>query len=85
MVSDNSVYGISTGPGISDYLVSSKIDITAIQNQQSQIIGCRSEYTVTLDVTGQIHQPDTAGTYLEIYSTDGKPVYKYHIFKNFFF
>ena len=81
MISDNSVYGISTGPGINDYLVSSKIGITP---STAQTIGCSSEYIVTLDNTGLIYQPDAAGKYLEIYSTHGKPVYKYVHFKDLF-
>ena len=81
LISDNSVYGISTGPGINDYLVSSKIGITP---STAQTIGCSSEYIVTLDNTGLIYQPDAAGKYLEIYSTHGKPVYKYVHFKDLF-
>ena len=74
------MYGIRTGPGINDFSVSSKIAITPIHHHQIQIhSGCRSIYKVILDATGLFHQPDIAGNYLEVYSFDGKPIYKYGI------
>ena len=77
--SDNLVYGIRIGPGIKDFSVSSKITITPIQYHKNQISGCRSIYKVMLDATELFHQPDIAGNYLEVYSIDGKPIYKYGI------
>ena len=75
------MYGIRTGPGINDFSVSSKIQITPIQDHQIQINGCRSIYKVILDAAGLYYQPDIAGNYLEVYSIDGKPIYKYEILK----
>ena len=71
------MYGIRTGPGIQDFSVSSKIEIIPIQHHQIKLNGCQSIYKIVLDDTGLFYQPDLAGNYLEVYSIDGKPVYKY--------